>query len=330
MPASPRSSRKPPSAVPDVLASGLRVVFCGINPGRWSDRAAAHFANPRNDFWRLLHEAGFTPRLYAPEEQHDLPALGLGLTNAAYRTTPGSGDLRRADFAGSAERLERLARELHPAWIAFVGKEAYRGAFGERADLGVQERNLGETQLFVLPSTSPANAAVSYEERLRWFDELAGRSSGKPVRDAVRALVFDPDGRALLVRFEFPMKTVWALPGGGIEPGEGDEEAILRELREEAGQHRFELGPCIWTRTHWFDEFDVAGQRERIYLVHTSAEDPRPARDELTGPWMKEIRWWTRAEIEAYDGLFSPRRLRELLRAFDEHGPPPEPVDVGV
>ena len=72
-------TRRPPSAVPDVLENGLRVVFRGINPGRWSDAAGAHFANPRNDFWRLLHDAGFTPRLYAPKEQHDLPALGLGL-----------------------------------------------------------------------------------------------------------------------------------------------------------------------------------------------------------------------------------------------------------
>ncbi len=100
--------------------------------------------------------------------------LGIGLTNAAYRTTPGSGDLRRGDFLGAADRLEALAEELRPALIAFVGKEAYRGAFGERPELGLQERTLGETRLFVLPSTSPANAAVSYDERLRWFSELAG------------------------------------------------------------------------------------------------------------------------------------------------------------
>ena len=56
-----------------------------------------------------------------------------------------------------------------PGWIAFVGKEAYRGAFDERPELGVQERTLGETRLFVLPSTSPANAAVPWDERLRWF-----------------------------------------------------------------------------------------------------------------------------------------------------------------
>ena len=99
--------------------------------------------------------------------------LGFGLTNAAPRTTRGSGDLRRGDFAGAAERLERIARELHPRFIAFVGKAAYEGAFRERPPLGLQERGLGETQLFVLPSTSPANAAVPYEERMRWFRALA-------------------------------------------------------------------------------------------------------------------------------------------------------------
>ena len=166
------------SAVPDILAPGLRVVFCGINPDRVSAAARAHFANPRNDFWRLLHAAGFTPRLLAPDEQHAVLDYGIGLTNAAYRTTKGSGDLRRADFADAAERLERLARELRPRWLAFVGKEAYRGAFGERPDLGVQERRLHETRLFVLPSTSPANAAVPWSERQRWFEELERQVDG--------------------------------------------------------------------------------------------------------------------------------------------------------
>ena len=160
--------------MPDVLASGLRCVFCGINPGRRSAAAGAHFANPRNDFWRLLADSGLTPRLLAPAEQWELPALGYGLTNAAYRPTKGSGDLRRGDFAGAAERLERLASDLRPGAIAFVGKAAYQGAFGlARSELGLQERILGETRLFVLPSTSPANAAVPYGERLDWFLALA-------------------------------------------------------------------------------------------------------------------------------------------------------------
>jgi double-stranded uracil-DNA glycosylase len=162
------------SAVPDVLGPGLRVVFCGINPGFVSAAAGAHFANPRNDFWRLLHDAGFTPRLLAPVEQFKVLRFGIGLTNAAPRTTRGSGDLRRGDFAGAADRLERLAHELGPRMIAFVGKEAYRGTFGDRPVLGLQERRLGETRLFVLPSTSPANAAVPYANRLRWFGALRG------------------------------------------------------------------------------------------------------------------------------------------------------------
>jgi TDG/mug DNA glycosylase family protein len=163
------------SAVPDVLGPDLRVVFCGINPGFVSAAAGAHFANPRNDFWRLLHDAGFTPRLLAPDEQFDALRFGIGLTNAAFRTTRGSGDLRRSDFAGAVERLETIARDLRPRWYAFVGKEAYRGAFGERPELGEQGRTLGATQLFVLPSTSPANAAVPYGERLMWFRELKDR-----------------------------------------------------------------------------------------------------------------------------------------------------------
>ncbi len=133
------------SAVPDVLAPDLKVVFCGINPGRVSAAAAAHFANPRNDFWRLLHGAGFTPRLLRPDEQFEVLRYGVGLTNAALRTTKGSGDLRTADFHGSVDRLERIARELRPRAIAFVGKEAYRGTFRERAELGLQARTLVDT-----------------------------------------------------------------------------------------------------------------------------------------------------------------------------------------
>jgi double-stranded uracil-DNA glycosylase len=176
----PRQHRKtvPQSAIPDVLAPGLRVLFCGINPGRFSAAAQAHFANPRNDFWRLLCAAGFTPRVLEPAEQFELLDYGIGVTNAAARTTPGSGDLRRADFAGAAERLEQFALTLRPRWIGFVGKEAYRGTFGERPQLGEQERRLVDTRLFVLPSTSPANAAVPWEDRLRWFRQLASKSRG--------------------------------------------------------------------------------------------------------------------------------------------------------
>jgi len=281
-----------PSDVPDVLAPDLRVVFVGINPGRVSAAARAHFANPRNDFWRLLHAAQLTSRLYEPAEQFSLLDEGIGVTNAAYRTTPGSGDLRRADFAGSAERLERIARELRPRWLAFVGKEAYRGAFGVRPELGVQDRTLGNTKLFVLPSTSPANAAVPWDERVRWFRELAGRESGLPERQTVRAAVVDKQGRVLLLRYQDEFDEWWTTPGGGREEGEADEQTLRRELEEEVGLVGFALGPLLWELRGWtLQEPGFGSFLSRVYLV----------RVELFGPPFlteaHELRWFSIPEL---------------------------------
>jgi TDG/mug DNA glycosylase family protein len=317
------------SAVPDVLAPGLRVVFCGINPGRLSAAAGAHFANPRNDFWRLLHDAGFTPRLLRPEEQFGVLDHGIGLTNSALRTTRGSGDLRRTDFAGAAERLERIARELRPRAIAFVGKEAYRGAFGERPELGRQKRTLVDSGLFVLPSTSPANAAVPYGERLRWFRALWEWIDLQPVdRIAARGLVVDERERVLLLRWARPGgSSFWITPGGRVEPGETEEEALRRELREEAGLEAPELGPFLWTtefvfpsRSGWWR------QRERVRLVRVEAADV--AVPDLAAEEVFEDRWWTVGELEAADVLFGPNTLPERVRDLLEHGPPSEPVQT--
>jgi TDG/mug DNA glycosylase family protein len=283
-----------PSDVPDVLAPDLRIVFVGINPGRVSAEAHAHFANPRNDFWRLLHAARLTSRLYTPQEQFSLLEEGIGVTNAAYRTTPGSGDLRRADFDGSAERLERIARELRPGWLAFVGKEAYRGAFGTRPDLGLQERTLGETKLFVLPSTSPANAAVPWPERLRWFRELAGRMSGLPLRENVRAAIRDARDRVLLLRYADDYGDWWVTPGGGRELGESDEETLRRELAEEVGLTGFELGPLLWALEHWdHDDPAYGGSSARVYRVDVTEFEP----PHLTEA--REVRWFSPAELKS-------------------------------
>jgi TDG/mug DNA glycosylase family protein len=322
------------SALSDVLAPGLRIIFCGINPGRASAAAGAHYANPRNDFWRLLHAAKLTPRLLAPSEQRLALAHGLGLTNAVERMTPGSGDLRRSDYARSAARLTKIAHDLRPAWIGFVGKAAYQGTFGERAAHGLRARRLDDTQLFVLPSTSPANAAVSWFERKRWFQELAGRASGLPLLPAARAVVLDPTARILLVRFGFPDSTLWTLPGRGVEPGETDAHAIARELLERLGLTD-PLGPCIWTREQWFlDSPGSSGQRERIYLVRLNNR-PRSIIPAIPTPLASEPVtghcWWTLSDLEAADPpLFTPPRLPALVRDLLAHGPPASPIDIGV
>ncbi len=287
-------------------------MFCGINPGRVSAAAAAHFANPRNDFWRLLHAARFTSRLYEPSEQFELLQEGIGVTNAAYRTTPGSGDLRRSDFAGSAGRLEEIARALQPRWLAFVGKEAYRGAFGERPELGVQERTLAETRLFVLPSTSPANAAVPWDERLRWFRELAGRASGLPKRQSIRALLVDDAGRTLLFRYGNNYGFWWVTPGGGQEPGETDEQTLCRELREECGLDGVEVGPLLWEDEGFsLEEPGHGGWAHRVYRVRVPAFENAPQLD-LRDEGSHEERWFTVGELSGLPTR--PADLAQRLR----------------
>jgi TDG/mug DNA glycosylase family protein len=307
----------PPSAIPDVVGAGLACIFCGINPGRVSAAAAAHFANPRNDFWRLLHDAGFTPRLYEPHEQFGLLELRFGVTNAAARTTPGSGDLRRGDF--DLPRLEQVSLEFRPRTIAFVGKEAYRGLFDERPELGPQLRTLRPgTGLFVLPSTSPANAAVPYDDRLRWFRELRAWIEPEP-RQAVRAIVLDATGRVLLCEFTNQVTGArwWGTPGGGIEPGETDEAALRRELFEETGLASFELGPVVLEHEHVFPwAKHLYRQNARFHLVRVDAYEPAPTID-LAPEGVASLRWWTLDELEQLPAEeIAPPHLPQVLRGL--------------
>ena len=303
------------SAVPDVLAPGLVCVFCGINPGRVSAAAAAHFANPRNDFWRLLHDAGFTPTRFMPDRQFELLELGFGITNAAARTTPGSGDLRRGDFDRS--RLEEITRTLAPRVVAFVGKEAYRGLFGERPELGPQMRTLPPgTALFVLPSTSPANAAVPYAERLRWFAALRVFVEPEP-REAVRAIVLDGRDRVLLCRFANPVTGAswWGTPGGGIDPGETADVALRRELAEEAGLTDPDIGPQVFEHEHVFPwRQRLLRQHALFHVVRVDRHDPAPTID-LAPEGVAELRWWTLDDLESLPGeQVAPPELPALVR----------------
>jgi len=154
------------------------------------------------------------------------------------------------------------------------------------------------------------------------------------IREAVRALLIDPDERVLLVRFEFPSATRWALPGGGLEPNESHVDALRRELAEELGLVDADIGPAIWNRLHIVPflngEFD--GQREEIHLVRCQAFEPAPqlSWEQLNAEYVHELRWWTLPEIGASDAHFVPRDLHRLVADLLADGPPDHPIDVGI
>jgi len=153
-----------------------------------------------------------------------------------------------------------------------------------------------------------------------------------PLREGVRAVVLDVDDRILLVHFEFPDWTLWATPGGGVEPGETLEDAIRRELHEEVGLVDVELGPVIWERTHVFPFANFSGQHEKFFLVRTSTNAINPAfsQQELLAERLTAARWWSVQEIrEASDEPFAPRQLASLLETLLHQGPPGQLVDTG-
>lgn len=164
------------------------------------------------------------------------------------------------------------------------------------------------------------------------------------IREAVRAVVLADSGSVLLVRFEFPATLPehqpgpvvrWALPGGGIEPGETPEHALRRELAEELGLVDAPIGPHLWTRLHVIPFVDGRwdGQREQIHLVRVPAPfEPRPLLtwEELRAEYVVELRWFDLGELAGGELPLVPRRLPELLADLVEHGPPPHPIDTGV
>ncbi|MGE5399239.1 MAG: G/U mismatch-specific DNA glycosylase [Ignavibacteriales bacterium] len=172
--------------VGDIISPGLRVLFCGINPGLYTAAVGHHFARPGNRFWPVLHAAGFTERLLSPYEETELLKLGYGITNVVERATAAADELKTEEYREGGRRLLEKLDIYKPEYMAILGIGAYRTAFGvPKAVLGLQPEKLGKTKIWVLPSPSGLNAHYQRRELTEMFHQLylevqkAGKNSTK-------------------------------------------------------------------------------------------------------------------------------------------------------
>ena len=162
--------------VRDVIAPGLRVLFCGINPGLYSGATGHHFARPGNRFWPTLYQAGFTPRLLAPSEEQELLTFGCGITNLVPRATATADELAPAELVAGRRRLASKVKRYRPQVVAVLGISAYRTAFAQKAIiLGRQPEQLEDTLVWVLPNPSGLNAHYQLSNLVEHFQALRQR-----------------------------------------------------------------------------------------------------------------------------------------------------------
>jgi len=159
--------------VRDVVAPGLRVLFCGINPGLYTAAVGHHFARPGNRFWPALYAAGFTDRLVSPFDERELLPDGYGITNVVMRATASADQLTANELQEGGKLLAAKVRRYKPTFLAVLGLGAYRAAWERpKAIIGRQEETIGETIVWVLPNPSGLNAYYQAKDLARMFREL--------------------------------------------------------------------------------------------------------------------------------------------------------------
>lgn len=160
-----------PHVLPDVLATGLRIVFCGTAAGTVSAARGAYYAHPQNKFWRVLHAVGLTPRLVRPEDYLELPQWGLGLTDIAKHVSGMDRELPAGALGNEAcAALTAKIREVQPNFLAFTSLTGGRRWLGRTAEFGDSGENIGKTRVWLLPSPSPT-AGWNWDES--WWRKLA-------------------------------------------------------------------------------------------------------------------------------------------------------------
>ena len=152
--------------LPDLLAPGLQVVFCGSAAGRRSAEAGAYYAGPGNKFWPILATIGLTPRVLKPSEFAQVLEYGIGLTDLAKDRSGADSQIGQAAY--DPLRLKSTLERCRPQALVFNGKRAGQLFIGELVDYGLQPLGYDGTAVFVLPSTS--GAAQRFWDEAPWWD----------------------------------------------------------------------------------------------------------------------------------------------------------------
>ncbi len=168
-----RRGAHPNHPVPDVLAPGLDLLFVGFNPSLVSWQRGHHYANPVNQFYRLLHKSGLTPRLVSPEEDNQLPQFGIGLTNLVLDLpSANESEIPARTYRQARATLERKIIRYRPRVVVFNGIGIFEYYFGRPAKrLGLQPECVEDSLVFVTPSSSGA-ANAFYHQRISLFRQL--------------------------------------------------------------------------------------------------------------------------------------------------------------
>lgn len=161
----------------DALTPGLEAVFVGINPGKRSAEIGHHFAGANNLFWRLLFDAGLTPRLLSAADDRTLPRYGFGVTNIVDRPSHRAADLSPAEYAAGALSLRAKVECFRPRVLCCLGKDVYRHyARLPRGTAVPWGRQAGEVVPGVVDFLAPnpsARSTIPYADRLAIFRDLS-------------------------------------------------------------------------------------------------------------------------------------------------------------
>lgn len=160
--------------LPDYLKNGLDVIFVGTSVGSESARLGKYYSNSTNRFWDLVNESSLVPDWIGAENCHFILEENCGLTDIVKNKISSSdSNLEKGDFdiVGFLEKI----KIYKPRFVAFNGKRAFKEVFGySPSNYGLMSEKIGDSKVFVLPSSSGADTSMTYEQKLLWYKKLKG------------------------------------------------------------------------------------------------------------------------------------------------------------